>query len=90
MYEVIDLSIGSLDIPGFINADNLEDFNQLIIPKTNENKILIGRYSESRLMYLHDTFIHEENEFSAWRVIHLGIDLFTNPQRKIFAPTRIL
>ncbi|MCE7736708.1 MAG: aminotransferase class III-fold pyridoxal phosphate-dependent enzyme [Candidatus Heimdallarchaeota archaeon] len=85
-YEIIDLSFGSLDIQGFQNADNLSYYSKIIEEKSKGIDLVIGRYAESRLMYIHDSFEKVENEYLSWRSVHLGIDLFKKTGTAIQAP----
>lgn len=85
-YEIIDLSFGSLDIEGFQNADNLSYYTKIIEEKSKTTDLVVGRYAESRLMYVHDSFEKAENEYLSWRSVHIGIDLFIQPDTPIQAP----
>jgi 4-aminobutyrate aminotransferase-like enzyme len=50
------------------------------------DKILIGRYDETRLQYIHDAFRIKVADGYDWRATHMGIDLFTKPGTAVYAP----
>lgn len=77
-FEVIDLSVGSSEL-GLV-----KDFTDIKIELSD--KILVGRYDETRLQYIHDTFKIKINDGYDWRATHMGIDLFTRPGTEIYSP----
>ncbi len=80
-YKIIDLSIGSTEL-GLIN----NNFSDIGISNLIKDKILVGRYGETRLQYINDSFRIKVNDGYNWLTTHMGIDLFYNPGTPIFAP----
>ncbi len=77
-FEIIDLSVGSTDL-GLVT-----DFTDIKVELGDE--ILLGRYDETRLQYIHDAFKIKVNDGYDWRATHMGIDLFSKPGTSIYAP----
>lgn len=77
-YEIIDLSVGSIDL-GLV-----QDFSD--IPIKQKDKVVIGRYDETRLQYIHDAFKVKINDGYNWRATHMGVDFFAPEGTPIYAP----
>lgn len=83
---VLDLSIASPFVSGDENENSAEiftkKFNELL--QSANAEIGVGRYDEPRLIYTSDLFRDEATGEN--RTIHLGIDLFCDAGKPIFAP----
>lgn len=86
--EVLDLSIGSLELGHNNNFENDKSFNNHInlIMQQNNNEVIIGRYNEARPIYTTDLFYQEDNNGPNWRTLHIGLDIFAAAETTIFAP----
>jgi 4-aminobutyrate aminotransferase-like enzyme/Ser/Thr protein kinase RdoA (MazF antagonist) len=85
---VLDLSAGST----FLGADpSASETPNLIAAISAEMKksgarVAIGRYDEPRLLYSAPQFGASKNPTDERRTIHLGIDLFVDPETALHAP----
>ncbi|MFX1482062.1 MAG: aminotransferase class III-fold pyridoxal phosphate-dependent enzyme [Promethearchaeota archaeon] len=81
---VLDLSVGSIDVPSPYHLANHQDFGSFISRKTEESgvKIAIGRYNEARLIYSGDQYLTDADES---QTIHLAIDLFVERGTPVFS-----
>jgi 4-aminobutyrate aminotransferase-like enzyme/Ser/Thr protein kinase RdoA (MazF antagonist) len=85
---VLDLSVGSPLISGDEKENTEPVFTKrfLELMKSANAKIGVGRYDEPRLIYTSSLFGKGENPTDERRTIHLGIDLFIDAGKPIFAP----
>ncbi len=83
---VLDLSIASPFVSGDETENTAEVFTRKIDELRNRSnaKIAVGRYDEARLIYTSSLFA--DSETGENRTIHLGIDLFCDAGKPIFAP----
>ena len=72
---VFDLSVGSTDVESPLQLADPQSFGNLVTKKLKAAgvEIGIGRYNESRLIYLGEQYQEPGNEH---RTVHLAIDLF--------------
>lgn len=85
---VLDLSVSSPFISGDEKENTASAFTVrfLELMKSADAKIGVGRYDEPRLIYTSSLFGEGINPNDERRTIHLGIDLFTEAEKPIFAP----
>jgi 4-aminobutyrate aminotransferase-like enzyme/Ser/Thr protein kinase RdoA (MazF antagonist) len=85
---VFDLSVGSLELSSLYDFTNKQALNELLFDKMKKTnaKIVIGRYNEPRAIYTEELFRSESDEGFEYRAIHLGMDLFLQPNSPIYAP----
>lgn len=85
---VLDLSVGSLEIPNPAAAADVPGFTKRIFRKLRDAGAIagIGRYDEARALYTSDIFSIEGNDGREWRTIHLGLDIFMEAGTPILAP----
>ena len=90
---MLDLSVGSLDIPR--PEDRAASWSPpfcaatstgLMAERRGAPGIGIGRYDEPRLVYVTDLFRHANNWRDENRTVHLGIDLFCEAGAPVYAP----
>ncbi len=85
---VLDLSVGSLDIPRPEIVQDTEAFcahvDRLMAESSAE--VAVGRYDEARLVYVTELFRHANNWRDENRTVHLGIDLFCDAGTPVHAP----
>jgi 4-aminobutyrate aminotransferase-like enzyme/Ser/Thr protein kinase RdoA (MazF antagonist) len=85
---VLDFSVGST----FLGADPANAHESLITPKiqaamrSTNAQIAIGRYNEARTVYSSPLFAGGPKPTDERRTIHLGIDLFADPDTPVAAP----
>ena len=85
---IFDLSVGS---PMLGNLDELTEastftknlFGRL---KTAGVNVGIGKYNEARPVYTGEQFKIEGNDGPEWRTVHIGLDIFMEPNASVFAP----
>ncbi len=85
---VLDLSVGSLDIPRPDIVQTQPAFSQHVNRLMEESGAAfgIGRYDEPRLVYVTDLFRHAGNWSEENRTVHLGIDVFCEAGAPVYAP----
>jgi 4-aminobutyrate aminotransferase-like enzyme/Ser/Thr protein kinase RdoA (MazF antagonist) len=85
---VLDLSVGSLDIPRPEIVQELSSFSAHVnrLMAQGGARIGIGRYDEPRLVYTTELFRHANNWQDENRTVHLGIDLFCEAGAPVYAP----
>jgi 4-aminobutyrate aminotransferase-like enzyme/Ser/Thr protein kinase RdoA (MazF antagonist) len=85
---VLDLSVGSLDIPTPHTVQDARTFGAHVemLMAAAGARVGIGRYDEARLVYVTDLFRHPNNWCDENRTVHLGIDLFCDAGSPVFAP----
>jgi len=85
---VLDLSVGSLDIPCPEIVQELPAFCAHVdrLMARDGARIGIGRYDEPRLVYVTELFRHADNWHDENRTVHLGIDLFCEAGAPVYAP----
>ncbi len=85
---VLDLSVGSLDLPRPDIVGDIDTFGAHVDRMMAESgaEIAVGRYNEARLVYVTDLFRHANNWHDENRTVHLGIDLFSEAGSGVFAP----
>lgn len=83
---VLDLSIDSPFVSGDEKENSAEVFTRKIdeLMQSANAKIAVGRYDEARLIYTSSLF--SDAATGENRTIHLGIDLFCEAGKPIFAP----
>jgi 4-aminobutyrate aminotransferase-like enzyme/Ser/Thr protein kinase RdoA (MazF antagonist) len=85
---VLDLSVGSLDIPRRQAVEGTAAFTahvESILSGVNA-EVGVGRYDEARLVYDTDLFRHACNWSTENRTVHLGLDLFCPAGSPVHAP----
>lgn len=87
-HSVLDLSVGSLDIPNPTAVADLQAFSALVTSLLAQAgaKVGIGRYDEPRLVYASSRFTRLGNDGDEARTVHLGIDLFVPAGTPVCAP----
>jgi 4-aminobutyrate aminotransferase-like enzyme/Ser/Thr protein kinase RdoA (MazF antagonist)/murein DD-endopeptidase MepM/ murein hydrolase activator NlpD len=85
---VLDLSVGSLDIPRPELVQEQAAFSRHVDRLMTESgaRFGIGRYDEPRLVYVTDLFRHAGNWSEENRTVHLGIDVFCEAGAPVHAP----
>lgn len=83
---VLDLSVDSPLVSGDEKENSVEVFTKTIdeLMRSANAKIAVGRYDEARLIYSSSLFADDTTGEN--RTIHLGLDLFTQAGKPIFAP----
>ena len=84
---VIDLSIASTDLGTQAEIDDGVSLDLQIRKMLKDGLWGIGRYNEPRSVYTADNFLEEQNEGSAWRTIHLGVDVFAPAGTCLYSPS---
>ena len=81
---VVDLSVGSTDIPSPLQLADVNAFSELATRKINSAKaeIGIGRYNEPRLIYSGGQYASAGNET---RTVHIAIDLLVKAGFPVYA-----
>jgi 4-aminobutyrate aminotransferase-like enzyme/Ser/Thr protein kinase RdoA (MazF antagonist) len=85
---VLDLSVGST----FLGADPAKASEQHMTPEIQaavreaSATVAVGRYGEPRAVYTSPQFAASSNPTAERRTIHLGIDLFAEPDTPVSAP----
>ena len=85
---MLDLSVGSLDLPDLAETEDVERFTRRIFDamKSSGARVAVGRYDEARLLYISDVFKPKGRGGLARRSVHLGIDLFMEPGSAVLSP----
>ncbi len=85
---VLDLSVGSLDIPRPEIVQATPAFCAHVDRMMAESgaEIAVGRYDEARLVYVTELFRHANNWHDENRTVHLGVDLFCGAGFPVCAP----
>ncbi len=83
--KVLDLSVGSLDIPALSDVETIDRFCALVDSQVDSSPG-IGRYDEPRLVYVTDLFRHVNNWEVENRTVHIGIDVFLPAGTEVRAP----
>ncbi len=86
--EVLDLSVGSLDLGLADETDTTEKFSSWINDRLERagNVVGIGRYGEARLFYQSDDFKTLGENGPEDRTVHLGLDVFMAAGSVVRAP----
>jgi 4-aminobutyrate aminotransferase-like enzyme/Ser/Thr protein kinase RdoA (MazF antagonist) len=85
---VLDLSVGSLDVPTPATVQQTEAFSahvERLMARAGVS-VGVGRYDEPRVVYVTELFRHANNWRDENRTVHLGIDLFCEAGSPVFAP----
>ena len=85
---VLDLSVGSLDIARPEIVQDTQAFCAHVdrMMAGSRAEIGVGRYNESRLVYVTELFGHANNWHDENRTVHLGMDLFCSTGSPVYAP----
>jgi 4-aminobutyrate aminotransferase-like enzyme/Ser/Thr protein kinase RdoA (MazF antagonist) len=83
---VLDLGVGSLDVPSLAEVGDLERFCRLVERQVAGSAAGIGRYDEARLVYATDLFRHANNWEVENRTVHIGIDVFLPAGAQVRTP----
>ncbi len=85
---VLDLGVGSLDIPRLEDVQDVASLTARIAGEIarEDAAVGIGRYDEVRLAYTSPLFQREANDGPENRTVHVGIDLFVPPGSSVYAP----
>ncbi len=86
--HVLDLSVGSLDIPQLDDLADTAAFSRSVFAQMAAAgaRVGVGRYNEARLLYAAPEFTVESDELPETRTIHLGLDLFLPAGSPVLAP----
>ncbi|MEZ5038561.1 MAG: aminotransferase class III-fold pyridoxal phosphate-dependent enzyme [Saprospiraceae bacterium] len=86
--EILDLSIGSLELGNNANFDTLSAFELTIqrIMLEKRAKVGLGGYAEIRPFYSTDAYLQDSNEGPRWRTVHLGLDVWMPNESLVFSP----
>ncbi len=81
---VIDLSVGSKDIPNLEDLSDIEKFTELVAKKLKDSQAQygVGRYNEARLIYAGGQYLSA----GEMRTVHIAVDLFLESGTRILAP----
>ncbi|MFX0044749.1 MAG: aminotransferase class III-fold pyridoxal phosphate-dependent enzyme [Candidatus Hermodarchaeota archaeon] len=81
---VMDLSVGSLDVPSLRDLSDIEKFIELVVKKVKDAQAEfgVGRYDEARLIYAGGQYASA----GEMRTVHMAVDLFMSPGTRILAP----
>ncbi|HWZ98985.1 MAG TPA: aminotransferase class III-fold pyridoxal phosphate-dependent enzyme [Candidatus Dormibacteraeota bacterium] len=85
---VLDLSVGSTFLgadPSAAESKSLAEAISAALDKSGA-RVAIGRYDEPRLLYNAPQFGASKNPTDERRTIHLGLDLFVEPETALHAP----
>lgn len=86
--ELLDLSVGSLDLGNNHNFDDqrrfAKHFQRLLEDKNID--IGIGGYGEIRPFYTTDAYQVIGNHGLQWRTVHLGLDIWDVAETPVYAP----
>ena len=85
---VLDLGVGSLDIPRLDIVIDPPTFDRWVTDRLRAagTAIGIGQYDEARLVYVTDLFRHRTNWSEENRTVHIGIDVFLDAGAAVHAP----
>jgi 4-aminobutyrate aminotransferase-like enzyme/Ser/Thr protein kinase RdoA (MazF antagonist) len=85
---VLDLSVGSPDLPGDPANMGTEELTRLLSEKMKESgaAVGIGRYDEARLLYTGESPAPPADELPEHRTVHLGLDIFLEAGSAVLAP----
>jgi 4-aminobutyrate aminotransferase-like enzyme/Ser/Thr protein kinase RdoA (MazF antagonist) len=85
---VLDLGVGSLLVSGDERENTEPKLTERIFGAMAEEgvEIGVGRYDEARMLYSSPLFASGGDLTGERRVVHLGIDLFTEAGAPVFAP----
>lgn len=86
--EVLDLSVGSLDIGLLEDVDTTGKFTRDVFSRIDAAGAAagIGRYDEPRLIYANDDFATLGEDGVEFRTIHIGLDVFLPAGEPVFSP----
>ncbi|MFX1416119.1 MAG: aminotransferase class III-fold pyridoxal phosphate-dependent enzyme, partial [Promethearchaeota archaeon] len=81
---VIDLSVGSLDVPNLEDLSDIDKFTELVAKKLKDSQAQygVGRYNEARLIYAGGQY----TSAGEMRTVHIAVDLFLESGTRIRAP----
>ncbi len=85
---VLDLGIASPIVSGDPSENSTEQMTARIWKKmrASGSAVAIGQYNEARLLYTTPIFEAAHGQPGENRTIHLGLDVFANPDTKVIAP----
>jgi len=85
---IFDLSVGSLELSNLAELAEVEAFTKKLFDRlqTAGVEIGIGRYNEARPFYTSEQFKMQGNDGPEWRTVHIGLDVFMQPDAPVFAP----
>lgn len=85
---VFDLSVGSVELTDLAHLGDARAFTNLVFGRMHQAgaQVGIGRYDEARLAYRSELFHRPGHDGPEWRTIHLGLDLFVEPDTPVLAP----
>ncbi|MFZ1792672.1 MAG: aminotransferase class III-fold pyridoxal phosphate-dependent enzyme [Anaerolineae bacterium] len=85
---VLDLSVGSLDMPLPDEIDTTAKFTRKLFAQLDEAGVVagIGRYDEPRLIYANDDFMTIGENGKEYRTLHVALDVFMPAGAEVFAP----
>jgi 4-aminobutyrate aminotransferase-like enzyme/Ser/Thr protein kinase RdoA (MazF antagonist) len=86
--RILDLGVGSRELPGPDVLDDVERFTRRIFDEMRRarTRVGVGRYDEARPIYTSAAFAPKPGESREPRTVHLGIDLFVEAGTEIRAP----
>lgn len=86
--NVLDLSVGSLDLGNNSNFDTIKKFNTTLsrMMEDADTEIGLGGYGEIRPFYTTDAYKIMGNSGFRWRTVHLGLDIWHEAGTPVFAP----
>jgi 4-aminobutyrate aminotransferase-like enzyme/Ser/Thr protein kinase RdoA (MazF antagonist) len=86
--ELLDLSVGSLDLGNNHNFDDQKRFARSFqrLMEDKEIDIGVGGYGEIRPFYTTDAYQVIGNHGPQWRTVHLGLDIWDVAETPVYAP----
>lgn len=86
----LDLSVGSPDLGNYAEIENAEKLHRRIAAclgaENGQGVAGLGRYDEARSFYTTDAYEVRGNEGPEWRSVHIGLDIFMEPETPVYAP----
>lgn len=85
---IFDLSVGSPLLSNFAELAEASTFTTHLLDRMKNAgaRVGIGKYNEARPFYTSAQFQIDSNDGPQWRTVHLGLDIFMEPNAPVFAP----
>lgn len=82
----LDLTVGSLDLGHNRDFEDTDLFEKKLESLLDGYDVGLGGYGECRPVYTTDAYLEEGNNGPRWRSMHIGLDVWMDAGRPVFAP----